>query len=95
MQIITIYKGASGSGEELAEAVAEVIDYWMRRQRESKPERPVNVRDLHDHLVAEHEYAGHYRSVLRFVRARYPKPLRFARFGAVTGRQRTPFPDGN
>jgi transposase len=36
--------------------------------------RPPNVEELYDHLVAEHGYGHSYRSVLRYVRARYPKP---------------------
>ena len=44
------------------------------RPDEASPPRPVNVRALYDYLVAEHAYHGSYRSVLRFVRARYPAP---------------------
>jgi transposase len=36
--------------------------------------RPVNVRALYDWLRTEQGYAGSYKSVLRFVRGRYPKP---------------------
>jgi hypothetical protein len=38
------------------------------------PDRAVNVQLLYDWLRAEHGYAGSYKSVLRFVRARYPQP---------------------
>jgi transposase len=41
---------------------------------EGEPPRPTNVRALYDHLAHEHAYDGSYRSVLRFVRARYPAP---------------------
>jgi transposase len=58
--------------------LAEVIDHWAAdhaaRQSGSSRPRPVNVMLLHEHLVAEHGYAGSYRSILRFVRARYPRP---------------------
>jgi transposase len=58
--------------------LAQVIDHWLRDGRpapdaDGTPPR-VNVRALYDHLVAEHGYAGSYRSVLRFVRATYPAP---------------------
>jgi len=58
--------------------LAQVIDHWLLDGRpapdaDGTPPR-VNVRALYDHLVAEHAYAGSYRSVLRFVRATYPAP---------------------
>ncbi len=60
------------------EPLAAVIDHWMAdhtaRQAGSNRPRPANVRLLYEHLVAEHDYAGSYRSVLRFVRAKYPRP---------------------
>jgi transposase len=56
----------------LAEAVEEVIAGWFGERRDAK--RPVNVIELYEHLVAEYQYGGSYRSVLRFVRARYPRP---------------------
>jgi hypothetical protein len=34
----------------------------------------VNVRDLHEHLVEQHGYPWSYRSVLRYVRHKYPRP---------------------
>ena len=58
--------------------LAQVIDHWVRDGRPAPgadaPPPRVNVRALYDHLVAEHAYAGSYRSVLRFVRATYPAP---------------------
>jgi len=61
-----------------AEPLAEVIDRWIVSQQpkvpEGQPLRPANVRLLFDCLVQEHAYAGSYKSVLRFVRGRYPKP---------------------
>ena len=55
-----------------AEAYAGVIAAWV--EGHAKDARPVNVAALHEHLVAEHGYAHSSRSVLRFVRARYPRP---------------------
>lgn len=55
-----------------AESMAAVVDAW--HEAHADRERPVNVRDLHQHLVAEYGYEGTYRSMLRYVRARYPKP---------------------
>jgi transposase len=59
-----------------ADAVAGAIDAWVR---ERQPEdgacrRPINVRELVDWLVLEHGYTGSYKSVLRHVRGRFPKP---------------------
>jgi transposase len=57
---------------------AAAIDHWVQTQAPAGPQgpaaRPVNVRALHDWLVLEHAYAGSYKSVLRLVRARYPRP---------------------
>jgi hypothetical protein len=39
-----------------------------------EPGRQVNVQALDDWLRQEHAYAGSYKSVLRFVRAHYPRP---------------------
>jgi transposase len=55
-----------------AEAVAEVIAEWFASR--SDRERPVNVAELYEHLVAGYDYGGSYVSVVRFVRARYPRP---------------------
>jgi transposase len=33
-----------------------------------------NVQELYEHLVTEYGYEGSYPSVVRFVRARYPRP---------------------
>ena len=55
-----------------AEAMAEVIAAWFEEHGGDK--RPVNVRDLYDHLLAEHGYPGSYMSVVRYVRSHYPRP---------------------
>ena len=39
-----------------AEAFSEVITQWFELRREN--ERPVNILELHEHLVAEHGYKG-------------------------------------
>jgi transposase len=61
-----------------ADALAEVIDHWIFTQQpqvqEGEPLRPVNIRGLFDWLQGEYAYDGSYKSVLRFVRARYPRP---------------------
>ena len=55
-----------------AEAVAGVIDAWHADHEGAK--RPANIEELYEHLVADYGYTHSYRSVLRFVRARYPRP---------------------
>jgi transposase len=61
-----------------ADTLAEVIDHWVFTQQPAVQEgqllRPVNVQALFDWLAQEHSYTGSYKSILRFVRARYPKP---------------------
>jgi transposase len=60
-----------------AEPLAPAIDHWVLQQQPATTTalpRPVNVQALYDWLRQEHAYTGSYKSVLRFVRARYPKP---------------------
>jgi transposase len=60
-----------------ADPLAEAIAHWIASSQPDKgdaPHRPGNVHALHDWLRDEHGYKGSYRSVLRFVRAHYPKP---------------------
>ncbi len=61
-----------------ADAFTDVIDHWVCSNQptpqDGLPSRPVNVRALFDWLVGEHDYPNSYKSVLRFVRARYPRP---------------------
>jgi transposase len=62
-----------------AQAVADAIDLWLRSHQPLEavtglPLRPANVKGLFDWLQNEHHYEGSYKSVLRFVRAKYPKP---------------------
>lgn len=56
----------------LAESYALVIAGWFEAHAD-RP-RPVNLQELYEHLVREHGYAGSYPSVVRYVRARYPRP---------------------
>jgi transposase len=61
-----------------ADALAAVIDHWVVTHQpavqEGEPLRPVNVQALFAWLAREHAYPGSYKSILRFVRARYPRP---------------------
>ena len=50
-----------------ASSLEHVIRYWWGRQQDGQT-RPPNVRELYEHLVAEHAYAGSYQSVLRYAR---------------------------
>ena len=54
-----------------AEPWTEAIAHWMKS---GEAERGVNGLALYEWLVAEHGYAGSYKAIQRFVRARYPKP---------------------
>jgi transposase len=49
---------------------SEAIALWMQTQAQ----RGVNLQALYEWLVAEHGYAGSYKAIQRFVRARYPRP---------------------
>jgi transposase len=60
-----------------ADPLAQAIDHWLANQPDQPPDqpsRPANVKGLFDWLHNEHHYQGSYKSVLRFVRANYPKP---------------------
>ena len=60
-----------------AAGVAVAIDHWTRSHGSGgESGRPVNVKALFEWLVAEYRYDGSYKSVLRYVRAKYPKPRR-------------------
>ncbi|HKI04016.1 MAG TPA: sigma factor-like helix-turn-helix DNA-binding protein [Thermoanaerobaculia bacterium] len=56
----------------LAESHASVISSWFESHAEGP--RPVNVQELYEYLVTEYGYAGSYPSVVRYVRAHYPRP---------------------
>lgn len=57
-----------------AEAMAEVIRHWVADHQARQSKRPVNVQELWEHVVRCHGYRGSYRSVLRYMRAHYPRP---------------------
>jgi transposase len=61
-----------------ADALAEAIAHWLGVNQPGGdgdgPQRPGNIHALHDWLRQEHGYQGSYKSVLRFVRAHYPRP---------------------
>jgi transposase len=57
-----------------ADQVAAAIEHWIEDHKERAGSRPVNVVLLFEWLRAEHAYQGSYRSVLRLVRAKYPRP---------------------
>jgi transposase len=54
-----------------ADPWAEAIAHWMSSTAAS---RGANGVALYEWLVAEHGYAGSYKAIQRFVRAKYPKP---------------------
>jgi Helix-turn-helix domain len=55
-----------------AESFADVIGAWHAEH--GRDDRPLNARDLFDHLVAHHAYGASYKSVLRYVRERFGTP---------------------
>ena len=64
-----------------ADHLALVIDDFLVRSAagpdgrpDADQDRPGNVLALFDHLRQHHHYQGSYKSVLRFVRSRYPQP---------------------
>ncbi len=58
---------------EACDAVADVIEAWIARQDwDGESARPESIKSLYEDLVAEHEYVGSYKAVLRFVRRRAP-----------------------
>jgi transposase len=58
---------------EVCGAFSDVIAVWIAGQTE-KIGRPESVRLLYELLVAEHGFTGTYKSVLRYVRRRTPRP---------------------
>ena len=57
-----------------AEEVSGVIAEYVKDHDARESDRPICVRDLHEHLVADYGYGGSYRSVLRYVRAKFLVP---------------------
>lgn len=71
-------KGAiDGRRQKLFKAAkhAPVIEEWFRdpKDGEKKDRDEVNVVEIYDHLVEEYAYKGSYRSLLRYVKAKYPE----------------------
>jgi transposase len=55
--------------------LADAVAHWWQTQIEFLgPQRPPSVQLLHEFLQAEHGYKGSYKSVRKFVRARYGRP---------------------
>ena len=52
--------------------LAGVIDAWCAEHGRS--DRPINALDLHEFLVRVHGYRSSYKSVLRYLRARFGRP---------------------
>lgn len=55
-----------------ADEFAGAIEAW--RAAHAGDARPVNIRDLYEHLEAECGYEGSYKSVVRWMRGHFPKP---------------------
>lgn len=55
-----------------AEAFSEQISAFLASGNAT--DRPANILELYEHLVAEYGYEGSYKSVLRYVRRKYPRP---------------------
>lgn len=62
--------------QRIAARFRDAVDHWIRNQPD---DRGLNTAELHDWLVAEHDYPGSRRSVQRFVSETYPAPARRAR----------------
>jgi transposase len=55
--------------------LADVVEHWWHAQAEALGEgRPPSVQLLHDYLREEYGYRGSYKSVRKFVRARFGRP---------------------
>jgi transposase len=55
--------------------LAEAVTHWWQAQTQILgQERPPSVQLLHEFLRAEHGYEGSYKSVRKFVRARFGRP---------------------
>jgi transposase len=66
---------------------AGTIDAW--RAEHARGARPINARDVYEHLVAAHGYRSSYKSVLRYLRARFGRPRirTYRRFETPPGAQ--------
>jgi len=58
-----------------SEGLGDAAVTWWRKAEGDQPEgRPPSIRALQDHLMEHHGYQGSYKSVRKFVRARFPAP---------------------
>jgi transposase len=70
-------RAASGAGDGRAgkpmraEPWSERIALWMEHATRGPG---VNLQALYEWLVEEHDYAGSYKAIQRYVRAKYPRP---------------------
>jgi len=71
----------SFAAEGLAAPIARWVDQCQRA------DEGLDIRTLYEHLVSEHDYCGSYKSVQRYVRAKFPKPK-------VRSRRRVETPPG-
>ena len=55
---------------------AEPIDFWLSARSASEA---VNLADLYDWLVVEHDFSGSLRGLQRYIAAHYPPPRKRAR----------------
>lgn len=53
---------------------AAVREWWTAQEEHLRGVRPPSVEGLHDYLCQEHGYAGSYKSVRCYVRARFAAP---------------------
>jgi transposase len=67
-------KNKPRKADQLAPTIAHWVDVHHPVAAAEAPARPVNIQALYDWLRQEHAYDGSYKSVLRFVRAHYPRP---------------------
>jgi transposase len=58
--------------------LTEAVQMWWMAEEKSREEagekRPPSAEELHEYLWEEHEYDGSYKAVLRYVRAKFPRP---------------------
>ena len=72
-------EGAADGRQKLSRieqlGLSEAVAYWWQAQVETLgKQRPPSVQLLHEFLRAEYGYDGSYKSVRKFVRARYGRP---------------------
>jgi len=80
-------KAVDGRGNKPMKATpyAHIIANWFEEHKSTHP--LPGIQELYEYLTEEHDYQGHYKSVLRFVRAHYSPSL-------VRPRRRVELPPG-